>query len=49
MSELGCLEYAQKKIKQFSDLAKKELSKFENSVFKDSLLLAIDFNVDRKF
>ena len=49
VSELGGLEYAQKKIQEFSDLAKKELSKFENSVFKDSLLLAIDFNVDRKF
>jgi len=49
VSELGGLEYAQKKIQDFSDLAKKELSKFENSVFKDSLLLAIDFNMDRKF
>ena len=49
VNELGGLDYAQSKIEEFSTLAKNELSRFKDSKFKDSLLLAVDFNIIRKF
>ena len=49
VDKLGGLAYAQNKIEEFSDLARNELSKFEDSVFKKSLLLAVDFNCKREF
>ena len=49
VNDLGGLDYAQSKIEEFSILAKNELSIFKDSSFKDSLLLAVDFNISRKF
>ena len=49
VDKLWGLEYAQNKIEEFSDLARNELSKFKDSVFKKSLLLAVDFNCKREF
>ena len=49
VNELGGLDYSQNKIEEYSTLAKNELSKFKESKFKDSLLLAVDFNISREF
>ena len=49
INDLGGVDYAQNKIKEFSKLAERELSIFKNSEFKESLLLAVNFNMIRKF
>ena len=49
INDLGGVDYAQNKIKEFSKLAEEELSIFKDSEFKESLLLAVNFNIIRKF
>ena len=45
----GGIEYSNKKIKDYSNLAKAELDNFADSIYKDSLLKAVDFNLNRKY
>jgi len=45
----GGIEYSSKKIHDYSNLAKAELDNFNDSIYKDSLLKAIDFNLNRKY
>ena len=43
----GGIVYAEKKLKEISDLAKEKLNIFQNSESKKSLILALDFNLKR--
>ena len=47
--ESGGIEYSMKKIKEFSDMAVKELDNFPDSEYKKSLILAVNFNINRKY
>ena len=47
--ENGGIEYTQNKIKELSDQAIQLLSKFPNSIYKDSLINVVDFNRNRKY
>ena len=45
--DMGGVEYAQEKILELSDGAKKDLSIFDDSPYKNALYSAIDFNIKR--
>ncbi len=47
--ESGGIEYSMKKIKELSDMAIKELDVFPDSDYKKSLILAVNFNISRKY
>ena len=43
------IKYSKEKIKEFSVLAKQELENFPESIYKESLLYAIEFNISRDY
>ena len=45
----GGVDYSNDKIKYYSEMAINELNKFPDSVYKDSLIEAVDFNINRKY
>ena len=47
--ESGGVDYSNDKIKYYSDMAINELNKFPDSAYKDSLIEAVDFNINRKY
>ena len=47
--ELGGIKYAMDKISYFSDMAINELNNFPNSEYKEALIVAVKFNVDREY
>ena len=47
--ESGGVDYSNDKIKYYSEMAINELNKFPDSVYKDSLIEAVDFNINRKY
>ena len=49
ITELGGIDYTEKKIIEISNMAKKELDKFPDSKYKDALILAVDFNINREY
>ena len=46
--EMGGVEYAEKKIAELSDSAKRDLDIFDNNESKTALISAINFNIERK-
>jgi octaprenyl-diphosphate synthase len=46
--EMGGVEYAEKKIAELSDNAKRELDIFDDNESKSALISAINFNIERK-
>lgn len=48
INDMGGIEYANTKIKEFSDRASNELECFPDSEYKTSLLKAVEFNCNRK-
>ena len=49
IERFGGIEYSKKKLFEYSDKARYELSKFPNSKYKEALEIAIDFNINRKY
>ena len=45
----GGIEYANNKVKELSEKAKKELTKFPDSLYKDALIKTVDFNIERTY
>ncbi|MDC1050992.1 polyprenyl synthetase family protein [Candidatus Marinimicrobia bacterium] len=45
----GGIDYVNKKIEEYSNMAFDEISKFQDSVYKKLLIDTIEFNIDRKF
>ena len=46
--EMGGVEYAEKKIAELSNNAKRELDIFDDNESKSALISAINFNIERK-
>ena len=43
------IDYVNKKIEEYSNMAFDEISRFQDSIYKKSLIDTIEFNIDRKF
>ena len=43
------MDYAKTRLKEISKQAEEKLQIFENNDIKDSLILALNFNIERKF
>ena len=49
ITDLGGIEYTNKKIQEYTDMAKKELEVFPKSKHKDLLIEMLNFNLNRKY
>jgi octaprenyl-diphosphate synthase len=45
----GGIDYVNKKIEEYSNMAFDEISRFQDSIYKKLLIDTIEFNIDRKF
>ena len=47
INDYGGIEYTELKIHEYSELALRELSKFEDSIYKEALKNAVNYNKER--